>query len=61
MNSALILDMNIEMRYYGIADPYNEFNRYYKDHYICLWEVAETEVVVRPQIETSAGQHFHDS
>ncbi|KAF2759006.1 hypothetical protein EJ05DRAFT_463663 [Pseudovirgaria hyperparasitica] len=34
-----------EMDYYDIPDPYNQRNRYYRDHYICLWEVTPDEVV----------------
>lgn len=33
------------MRYYGIPDLYAKLNEYYKNHYICLWEVTEAEVV----------------
>lgn len=33
------------MEYYDVADPYNKTNEYYKDHYICLWEVTDKEIV----------------
>ncbi|KAE8334645.1 hypothetical protein BDV24DRAFT_172194 [Aspergillus arachidicola] len=44
-NRLPILDMGLEMRYYGVPDPYNQSNTYYEDHYICLWEVTEPEIV----------------
>ncbi|KAL3471584.1 hypothetical protein BJX99DRAFT_263084 [Aspergillus californicus] len=40
-----ILNMDAEMRYYGVPDPYSRSNEYYKNHYICLWEVTEKEAV----------------
>lgn len=40
-----VLNMADEMRYYGVPDPYGRANQYYKNHYICLWEVTEEEVV----------------
>lgn len=40
-----VLNMADEMRYYGVSDPYGRANKYYKNHYICLWEVTEEEVV----------------
>ena len=33
------------MEHYGIADPYGKLNEYYKDHYVCLWEVTKREIV----------------
>ncbi|KAF5858584.1 hypothetical protein ETB97_003977 [Aspergillus alliaceus] len=40
-----VLNMADEMRHYGVPDPYGRANEYYKNHYICLWEVTEEEVV----------------
>ena len=39
------LNMETEMRYYGVLDPYNRSHEYYKNHCICLWEVTEDEFV----------------
>ncbi len=33
------------MEYYDVANPYNKTNEYYKDHYICLWEATDKEIV----------------
>jgi len=33
------------MEHYGTADPYGKLNEYYKDHYVCLWEVTTREIV----------------
>lgn len=40
-----ILDVAAEMDHYEILDPYGKSNRYYVNHYACLWEVTEGEVV----------------
>lgn len=40
-----VLHVADEMKYYDIADPYGKSNEYYEDHYICLWEVTEREIV----------------
>ncbi|KAI9774396.1 MAG: hypothetical protein M1840_004290 [Geoglossum simile] len=40
-----ILDIAAEMDHYGIPDPYGRSNRYYRDHYLCLWEVTEREII----------------
>ena len=40
-----ILDISSEMQYYGIEDPYGKSNLYYKDHFVCLWQVTAEEVV----------------
>ncbi|RMD41158.1 hypothetical protein DV735_g4000, partial [Chaetothyriales sp. CBS 134920] len=40
-----VLDVAEEMAYYGIDDPYGRSSKYYKDHYVCLWEVTEAEIV----------------
>ena len=44
-NGFSIRNMDAEMRYYGIPDPYGKLNKYYRNHCICLWEVTEEEVV----------------
>jgi hypothetical protein len=44
-NGLPILDVVAEMEHYGIQDPYSKGNRYYIDHYVCLWEVTEEEIV----------------
>ncbi|KIX00241.1 uncharacterized protein Z518_10380 [Rhinocladiella mackenziei CBS 650.93] len=33
------------MRHDGVDDPYNQGYRYYRNHYLCLWEVTEEEIV----------------
>lgn len=43
-NRLPILDMAAEMSYYGVHNPYGK-SYYYKNHYLCLWEVAEAEVI----------------
>jgi hypothetical protein len=40
-----VLDVAAEMDHYDISDPYGRSNQYYKDHYVCLWQVSEREVV----------------
>ena len=40
-----LLDVSYEMQYYGIEDPYENSNLYYKDHFVCLWQVTTEEVV----------------
>lgn len=40
-----VIAMEPEMRHYGVADPYGRSNEYYKDEFLCLWEVTESEVV----------------
>ncbi|KAF2741735.1 hypothetical protein M011DRAFT_318375 [Sporormia fimetaria CBS 119925] len=44
-NGLPIVDVVAEMQHYGIQDPYNKGNRYYIDHYVCLWEVTKEEIV----------------
>ncbi|KAF3484304.1 uncharacterized protein GIQ15_03628 [Arthroderma uncinatum] len=44
-NGLPILNMDKEMRFYGVPDPYGKSNEYYKNHYVCLWEVAKEEIV----------------
>ncbi|KAK0637992.1 hypothetical protein DIS24_g10263 [Lasiodiplodia hormozganensis] len=33
------------MDYYEVQDPYGMSNQYYKDHFLCIWEVLEDEIV----------------
>lgn len=40
-----ILDIAAEMDHYNIPDPYGKSNRYYVDHYVCLWKVTAREIV----------------
>jgi hypothetical protein len=40
-----VIKMESEMKYYGVNDPYENRYVYYKDEWICLWEVAPDEVV----------------
>ncbi|KAL2861063.1 uncharacterized protein BJX67DRAFT_367381 [Aspergillus lucknowensis] len=40
-----MLNMEFEMGHYRVPNPYHQANDYYKDHYICLWEVTEEEFV----------------
>lgn len=39
------LDFHAEMQHYGVADPYNKDYAYYKDDYLCVWEVTPLEIV----------------
>ena len=40
-----ILDVCAEMAHYGLNDPYGKSNQYYINHYVCLWEVPEQEII----------------
>jgi hypothetical protein len=40
-----ILNLYQEMEHYGISNPYGSWSRYCVDHYICLWQVTEEEIV----------------
>lgn len=42
-----ILEMESETRYYDVQGPYGKAFSYYKDEYLCLWEVTPDEVVVQ--------------
>lgn len=44
-NGLPVLHVSDEMEYYHIADPYRKSNEYYQDHYVCLWEVTDKEIV----------------
>ena len=40
-----ILGVAAEMDHYEIPDPYGKSNQYYVNHYVCLWQVTEREIV----------------
>ena len=40
-----ILDVAAEIDHYNIQDPYRKSNKYCNGHYVCLWQVAEREIV----------------
>ncbi|CAI7580335.1 unnamed protein product [Penicillium glandicola] len=44
-NGLPMLEMESELRYYEVQDPYARAYSYYKDEYLCLWEVTPVEVV----------------
>lgn len=44
-NGLPILHATAEMDHYNITDPYGQSNEYYVNHYVCLWEVTEAEIV----------------
>jgi hypothetical protein len=44
-NGLPTLDVAAEMDYYEIPDPYNKGSKYYINHYVCLWGVAEEEII----------------
>lgn len=44
-DSLPVLDIAAEMDHYNISDPYGKANQYYVDHYVCLWQVTEREIV----------------
>ncbi|KAI0906713.1 hypothetical protein F4823DRAFT_605915 [Ustulina deusta] len=44
-NGLPILDAEVEMDYYDISDPYGKICEYYRDHYLCLWQVTAAEIV----------------
>jgi hypothetical protein len=44
-NRLPILNVLAEMNHYGVKDPYRNSNRYYIDHYVCLWEVSSQEII----------------
>jgi hypothetical protein len=47
MKGPPVLDIEAEMQYYNIPDPYIKSSRYYKNHYVCLWEVTPVEIIDR--------------
>jgi hypothetical protein len=42
-----MIKMESELRYYEVQDPYGKDYSYYKDEYLCLWEVTPDEIVER--------------
>ncbi|KAI1182151.1 hypothetical protein F5B17DRAFT_444480 [Nemania serpens] len=42
-NGLPILNVEAEMGYYLIKDPYRRSNEYYADEYLCLWQVTTAE------------------
>lgn len=44
-NGLPTLDIAAEMEHYSITDPYCQGNRYYINHYVCVWEVTPDEIV----------------
>lgn len=40
-----VLHAEAEMNHCGIPDPYRQSNDYYQDHYVCLWQVTEVEII----------------
>lgn len=40
-----VINMEAEMKYYGVQDPYGNGYIYYKDEFLCLWEVSPDEIV----------------
>ena len=44
-NGLPILSVKDQMRRYDIPDPYRRSNEYYIDHYVCLWQVTQAEIV----------------
>ncbi|KAI1409585.1 hypothetical protein F5Y13DRAFT_181886 [Hypoxylon sp. FL1857] len=44
-NGLPILDVEAEKGHYNIPDPYKKGNEYYRNHYVCLWQVTEAEIV----------------
>jgi hypothetical protein len=44
-NHLPIIDIQTEMDYYGVKNPYGERGTFCKDHYLCLWEITEREII----------------
>jgi hypothetical protein len=40
-----ILDLDTEMEHYKISNPYGNRGKYSVDHYICLWQVTDEEII----------------
>ncbi|KAH6879867.1 hypothetical protein B0T10DRAFT_519951 [Thelonectria olida] len=56
-----ILDVGAEMDHYSIPNPYGRLNEYYKDHYVCLWEVTAAEIVGHwPWNSLSSNPNWYD-
>ncbi|RDH26519.1 hypothetical protein BDQ94DRAFT_164417 [Aspergillus welwitschiae] len=52
-----VLNMVDEMRYYGVPDPYGRANNYYKNHYICLWELLKADCWYEQVILPASKEH----
>lgn len=46
-NGLAVLHVAAEMDPHDILDPCGESKAYYADHYVCLWQVTEAELVGR--------------
>jgi len=44
-NNLPILDLATEMEHYDITNPYGKREQYCIDHYVCLWQVTEKEII----------------
>jgi hypothetical protein len=44
-NGLPILDLATEMEHYNVPNPYGKRSQYCVDHYICLWQVTENEII----------------
>ncbi|KAF2806328.1 uncharacterized protein BDZ99DRAFT_523786 [Mytilinidion resinicola] len=44
-NGLPILDLAAEMEHYDISNPYGKKDQYCIDHYVCLWQVTEDEII----------------
>lgn len=44
-NGLPILNVETEMGHYNIPDPYDGHIGTYGDHYVCLWQVTEAEII----------------
>lgn len=56
-----ILRAEDEMRYYDVADPYGRDYQYYRDQYLCLWEVTPEEIIgTWDWNDLSKNEHWYD-
>ncbi|KAI0120609.1 hypothetical protein BJ170DRAFT_589088 [Xylariales sp. AK1849] len=44
-NGLPVLDVAAEMDHYDIPDRYGKSKEHYIDHYVCLWQVTEAEII----------------
>jgi hypothetical protein len=44
-NGLPILDLGAEMEHYDVRNPYGRRDRYCANHYVCLWQVTEEEII----------------
>ena len=40
-----MLDLSVEMDYYNVPNPYGAKGKYCQNHFLCLWQVTEHEVI----------------